>query len=457
MDMDLGGDAFSEAILLPAVHNNKTSEFYVDQACYRVLVSKFAAGLFEHPFTDESRVETLDAPENRVLAREAAEQSMVLLINKNDTLPLNIGSIKELAMVGPLADSAFDHCGSYFNAGANVITTKAAVEAGCATNGVTMTYSLGASAEDEHNLTMIPAAVAQAMSADVVVAVLGDSRNTCGEMVDRSDLDLPGGQLPLLKALVATGKPVVVLLINGRQMTFGRGNAVLDGLAALMVGWRPGEEGGPAFWNVLTGVVNPSGRLAHNWPRSVGGIGGPSQYLYPFQGNHMGEAYSAGDGESTPLFQFGQGLSYTTFDLNSLSVSPNATTAKGTFKLTLTASNTGERDGAVVVQVYFRDPVSWPVRIASIQLVRFTKVLLRAGESREITIDLDAADLAYWDDGLNGNDDVPPGGGWRVDPGEFNLVVGTAGFTSWRKPDGLLGNVYVLPSHSASHPVASFV
>merc|ERR1712232_1138449 len=136
-----------------------------------------------------------------------------------------------------------------------------------------MTYSLGADAENEHNLTMIPAAVAKARAADVVVAVLGDTQHTCGEMVDRSDLDLPGGQLPLLKALVATGKPVVVLLINGRQMTFGRGNAVLDGVAALMVGWRPGEEGGPAFWNLLTGVIGPSGRLTQNWPRSVGSIG----------------------------------------------------------------------------------------------------------------------------------------------------------------------------------------
>merc|ERR1712176_348446 len=197
----------------------------------------------------------------------------------------------------------------------------------------------------------------------------------CGEMFDRSDLDLPGAQLPLLQALVATGKPVVVLLIHGRQMTFGRGNTVLNGIAALMVGWRPGEEGGPAFWNLLTGVANPSGRLAQNWPRSVGGILGPSQYLYPFQGNHMGEAYSAGDGPSTPLFQFGQGLSYTTFVLSALSITPEATTATGTFKLTLNATNTGSRDGAAVVQVYFRDPIAWPVRVSSIQLVRFTKVL----------------------------------------------------------------------------------
>ena len=128
--------------------------------------------------------------------------------------------------------------------------------------------------------------------------------------VDRSDLDLPGGQLPLLQALTATGKPVVVLLIHGRQVTFGRGNVGLDGVAALVIGWRPGEEGGPAFLNLLSGAVAPSGRLAQAWPRSVGSIGGPgAPYLYPFQGNHMGESYAAGDGPSSPLFQFGFGLS----------------------------------------------------------------------------------------------------------------------------------------------------
>merc|ERR1712118_399214 len=151
-------------------------------------------------------------------------------------------------------------------------------------------------------------------------------------MVDRSSLDLPGGQRPLLKALTATGKPVVVLLLNGRPMTFGLGNVGLNGVAALVIGWRPGEEGGPAFLNILSGITSPSGRLTQAWQRSVGGIGGPgAPYLYPFQGNHMGEPYSGGDGPSTPLFGV---------------------------------------DSAVPVQVYFRDPVADPVRLASIQLVR---------------------------------------------------------------------------------------
>ena len=360
---------------------------------------------------------------------------------------------REALQVGYLADSVYDTCGSYFNAGANVVTVKAAMEAA----GLQMTYSIGSyfnaypSTVANTSTAAIPAAVAAAQSADVVVAVLGDSQSTCGEMVDRADLDLPGAQLPLLQALTATGKPVVVLLIHGRPMTFGRNNVGLNGVSALMTGWRPGEEGGPAFLNVLSGAVSPSGRLTQAWPRSVGGIGGPgAPYLYPFQGNHMGEAYSAGDGPSSSLFGFGEGLSYSAFDLHSLSITPNRTTATGTFSLALTATNTGDVDSAVPIQVFFRDPVCYPVRISSIQLVRFTKIFLKAGESKNVTIDLAARDLAYWDDGRNGNDAVGPEGGWVVDPGVFNLVIGTAGFTSWQQPQGLLGNVEVVSAAAAA-------
>jgi hypothetical protein len=143
------------------------------------------------------------------------------------------------------------------------------------------------------------------------------------------------------------------------------------------------------------------------------------------------------------------GLSYTSFSLHSLAITPNRTTANGTFSLALVATNTGEVDSAVPVQVFFRDPVCYPVRIASIQLVRFAKVFLRAGESKHITIGLSARDLGFWDDGRNGNNEVGPEGGWVVDPGVFNLVIGTAGFTSWRQPQGLLGAASVASFQAA--------
>ena len=157
----------------------------------------------------------------------------------------------------------------------------------------------------------------------------------------------------------------------------------------------------------------------------------------------MGEGYSAGDGPSDALFKFGSGLSYTSFNLHSLSITPNTTTVNGTFHLSFEATNTGGVDSAVPVQLYFRDPVCYPVRLASIQLIRYTKIFLKAGESKPIHIDLAAQDLGYWDDGRNGNPDVGPGGAWTVDIGSFELVLGTAGFTSWRNPEGLIGTVEV--------------
>jgi len=438
MDMDLGGTALST--LVDAVKNNKTSESAVDRATYNVLVSKFAAGLFDYPYTDESRVSDLDKPSNRQLAREIAEQSMVLLINNKNIVPLDFTKIKNLALVGPLADSVFDQQGAYFNGGATVVTVKQAFEVKFNNSNMHLSYNRGANANDM-NASMIPAAVAAAKDAEVVVVVLGDTVETCGEMVDRSQTDLPGGQLGLLEALIASGTPVIVLLINGRPATFGRGNPALNGIAALFVGWRPGEEGGPAFLNLLSGATNPSARLTQAWPRSVGGIGGPgAPYLYPFQGNHMGEAYSAGDGPSSALFQFGAGMSYSVYVIQDLVVSPKQAQANGSFSLTFTVVNQGSQDGSVPVMVFFRDPVAMPVRISSIQLVRFTKVAVPAGKSITTTVILAASDLGFWDDGLN---DLGPAG-WKVDPGDFQLTLGTEGFTSWQTPEGLHATITVI-------------
>jgi len=244
MDMDLGGTTFP--LLTQAVRDGKTTEAQVDRAAYNILASKFASGIFDHPYTDETRVDQLDKPANRKMARDAAEQSMTLLINSKSKgaplLPLDFSKIKKLALVGPLADDGPNQCGSYFNAGANVITVKAALEAGLKSyyTGVAMSYSYGAS-PDNTSTAMIPAAVAAAAAADVTVLVVGDTMTTCGEMQDRSSLEIAGAQLPLIEALAKPGMPpLVVLLINGRATTFGRGNTVLAQLeknGALMVGW----------------------------------------------------------------------------------------------------------------------------------------------------------------------------------------------------------------------------
>ena len=200
--------------------------------------------------------------------------------------------------------------------------------------------------------------------------------------------------------------------------------------------------------SLTRGTLEQSARLTQSWPRSVGGVGGPgAPYLYPFQGNHQGEAYSADDGPSTPLFRFGEGLGYSPFELSGLDVSPKAAvSAAGSWTLALNVSNTGTRDGATPVQVFFRDPCAFPVRLGSIQLARFTKVWVRAGETKRVELRLAAQDFAYWDDGQNGTPHVGAQGAWIVDPGEFDLVLSTEGFGGWETPTGLLGHVRVAPS-----------
>jgi len=462
VDSDLGGVAFP--LLAAAVAaNHSGAAAGLERAAYNVLASKFAAGLFEAPYADETRCAALDGAPGRQLAREVAEQSIVLLRNSNATaatanastvaqpgfLPLDFSALRAVALIGPLADDAASTVGGYTSFGAHVVTVREGLEEGMrhANPAAALRVARGTNAEDGGNATLLAAAVAAARASEVAVLVLGDTAATCGEMFDRSSLDLPGGQLALLEAVLDTGTPVVLVLVHGRSATFGPGNALFHRTAAALAAWRPGEEGGSAIFNLLSGVANPSGKLTQAWPRSAGGIGGPgAPYLYPFQGNHQGESYAV-DGPSDAFLPFGVGGTYTSFRLEALEVTPAQAPPTGAFTLRLRAANTGARDGATVVQVYFRDPVAPVVRLASIQLVRFAKVFVAAGQSAAVQIELDAADLAYWNDGKNADADEDEAQqqqrGWVVDPGAFELFVSCNGFTSWNAPSGLKASVNV--------------
>jgi len=366
------------------------AESYLDRAAAATLRAKFAAGLFDGAgYANVTALQQLDSAPHRALARSAAASSLVLLQNVNHTLPLSFAGMKRVAVVGPNAGcaagvpnlacpAAAATLGGYSNAGSHVVTVLEAVQAAANASGVTVSFSVGADT-DTYNATLIPSAVAAVEGADVAIVVVGDSSEgynagTCGEASDRDDLDVPGSQMDLLYALAtSTTTPLVVVLIHGRPMTFGAGggnrwlpfNGLLDRFAAVVSAWRPGEEGGNAVVDVLTGAVNPSGRLAQSWPRSVGQCHQTTPWMQRWWENNWDYAPSHSIPKS-PLFPFGFGLGYSTMNVTGLAASPTSLPAADTaavITFTATVNNVAGPAGAYVVELFFA-PVSPPVYLS---------------------------------------------------------------------------------------------
>lgn len=441
-----------------AIAMNLTSQSTVDNAVRRVLNHKFSLRLFDQPYVDESLAATVvNSPDHRALAQQVAEEGAVLLINRNNALPLPASGAQSIAVIGPnggcgfsgsgagnlppsqggalpyvLCEAQSDMLGNYAEGmppPTGVATVAESIAA--VAPSATVAYARGCNIND-NNLTMIPAAVTLASASDVIVAVLGDSTSSCGESMDRDDLDLPGGQMQLLKALAGLGKPLIVVLINGRTATFGayEGNAVLANVSALLVGWRPGQMGGPAIANLLFGLRNPSGRLPNSWVRSVGQVGsGASPWLQervslfggPATGaehRQYGNYVQSVNNPPTPLFSFGFGLSYTSFALSSFSVNYDINNSSYPVSASVTVTNTGSAAGATVVQLYVQDPVGvslivrpWK-RLAAFQKVK--NIVPGAGNAVSVTIPVRADDLGFYGDDLV----------LRVQPGEYTLSAG---------------------------------
>lgn len=387
----------------------------LDAAVRRVLRLKYLAGVFDHPFVDESRqAKELLKPANRAAARAAASASMVLLRNVNGALPLrpNLGSV---AVVGPLADNQVDPVGPWSGDGllhpADVVTVLDGVRR--AVPAARVSYARGCDPLCTKTAGFA-AAVAAARRADVTVLVVGEPASYSGEASSRSRIGLPGRQLDLVKAVAATGKPYVVVLMNGRPLT-------IDWLAghapALLETWFPGTEAGPAVADVLFGKVNPAGKLPVSFPRDVGQV--PVYYNSrstgrPFDPNNKYTSKYL-DVPNSPLYPFGFGLSYTTFALSKLRLSARSIPADGTLTVQATVTNTGARAGAEVVQLYLHDlvaSVTQPVR----RLRGFQKVQLAPGQSRTVTFQLGRADLGFYDNNAT----------YRVEPGDFDVFVGTS-------------------------------
>ena len=394
----------------------------LDQAVLRVLRMKESLGLFEHPYVDESGAIDLDPPAARDLARRVAERSIVVLNNEGGLLPLGpLGAgVRSIALIGPNADAGPSLLGNYTfqnhvaahfpdaPPGAPIVTVAAGLRAAVGA-GVELTVTYGGPVLGDDR-SGFPAAVEAAQAADVAVVVVGDQAGhfgagTSGEGTDADDLSLPGVQEELVRAVVGTGTPTVVVLVTGRPYAVPW---IAEQAAAVVASWFPGEEGGTAVAAVLTGAVEPGGRTPVTWGRGAGQQ--PLFYNDKALG-HTGYARST----TRPVFPFGHGLTYTTFDYADLAVTPRDVAVDGTVEIACTVTNTGARAGDEVVQLYVRDPVASVTRPVQ-ELAGFARVPLGPRETARVTFSLPADRLSFTGADLRR----------VVEPGAIEVMVGAS-------------------------------
>lgn len=400
------------------IKEGKLPQATVDEAVRRILRIKFRLGLFEKPYADEGRERTiLLNSENLAAAREVAGRSMVLLKNERGTLPISKGT-RSIAVIGPLADSQLDMIGSWSGDGRkeDAVTLLAGIRAKVAEfAGVTTKINYAQGCETTGDSTEgFEEAVRAARESDVVIVAVGESAEMSGEAASRSSLDLPGRQLDLVKAIHATGKPVIVVLMNGRPLTI---NWIAENAPAILETWFAGTQGGAAIADVLFGDVNPGGKLPVTFPRAVGQLplyynhkntGRPPDAKNKYTSKYLDVAW-------TPLFPFGHGLSYTQFRLTDLQLSAQMISLDGRLTASVEVENTGRRTGDEVVQLYITDvaaSVTRPVK----ELKGFERITLRPGERRRVHFPLTPQHLGFYNREMR----------FVVEPGAFKVMVGTS-------------------------------
>jgi len=428
VDMDMVSESMI-ATLKQSLKEGKVTINQIDDACRRVLEAKYKLGLFQNPYRnyspDKAAKVTLTA-ENKLLAKEAALKSIVLLKNDNKILPLKKET--KIALVGNLANNQREMFSMWsFTGDANNVVT---ILNGIKKQNSNVTFTLGTQVNNDtvfnrknfekydasEQLKMEDEAVNLAQNADVIVAVLGESLGMSGEAKSRTDISLPDCQRNLLKKLKATGKPVVWLLINGRPMTIEADMRYADAVLDI---WRPGTSAGDAVADVLFGNYNPSGKLTMTFPRSVGQI--------PIYYNHKntGRPYIPGqtekfvsnyiDEQNSPLFPFGYGLSYTSFSYSNITLSDTLLQGdKRTLIASVQITNTGKYAGEETVQLYLNDKVASVARPVK-ELKNFRKIMLQPGETREVSFKITPEQLKFYNSSLKYN--------WES--GAFTVYIGT--------------------------------
>src|ERR1022692_2763719 len=419
VDIEMGVQVPSQFATYPAygpdlVRTGQVSLATINNDVRHVLTLKYLAGMFDHPLTDPTRVQTAElTPAHLAAARTMAGRSMVLLNDSNNALPLSTG-VSSVAVVGPLADNPSDQLGPDVPIGysidqGKVVPVLDGIKA--AVPNATVSYAQGCDPSCT-STSGFGAAVSAAQASAVTVVVVGEPAADSGEASSRSDIGLPGQQLALVQAIAATGKPYVVVLMNGRPLTIGW---LADNAPALLESWYPGTEGGDAVADVLFGTVNPGGKLPMSFPRNVGQI--PITYNElptgrPYDPNNKYTSKYL-DVVNTPQYSFGFGLSYTTFALSNLHLSASSVARTGALTVTADITNTGTRPGDDVVQLYIHDQVAsilQPVR----RLDGFQRVTLRPGQAQTVTFTLGPANLGFYNNQ----------GQFAVEPGGFDVYVG---------------------------------
>ncbi|MDD4109392.1 MAG: glycoside hydrolase family 3 C-terminal domain-containing protein, partial [Prolixibacteraceae bacterium] len=414
------GISYEDGYMLPMIENVKEGKVdmaLIDRATGRILRQKIRLGLFENPYSDPDYAESVsNTEENKQLALQTAREGTVLLKNQGNILPLDRNQIKSIAVIGPNADNELNQLGDYTSRVIlqDIVTVLDGIKAKVSSD-TRITYVKGCEVIGDE-LDEISRAKSAARKADVAVVVVGENqsgRKTNGEGYDVASLDLTGMQEDLIKAVHSTGTPVIVVLINGRPLSV---RWTEENIPAILMAWNCGEQGGHAIADILFGDYNPDGRLPVTVPRHSGQL--PVYYnMMPSKAYWIdkgwGTAYA--DMPATPLWDFGYGLSYTTFEYSNLVISPQTPGPGGEVMIKADIKNTGDREGAEVVQLYINDVIS-SVSTPVIELKGFEKVNLKPGEKKTVSFKLTPEDLSLLDENLRR----------VVEPGTFMVMVGSS-------------------------------